>query len=259
MKDGRPQTGIWRPVAKAMLPFLLFVAVKPVMGSAPRDLPEPLLFWLLAASADLAFIVPFALFAAGVVLARKLGLSRRLFRAAATVGILMSVASYLLGAWVNPVLEDRWLGPIEELAALGFTPQTPVGIARHLRFVEANPAEEYSLRIEAPRQWPPNVLRWELHSRMVLMVFGLINVLLGALTAALTADLTRGRRRNACLAIGFVGAIAFLACVTGAAPAPALARGWTMLPGIVAAWGPLAVPVAEALLLGHLARSRMYG
>jgi len=262
-RDLQPQTGIWRPVAKTMFPFLLFVAVRPIvlvyLGSPPSELAQPFLFWLLLATADLALILPFALFPAGVVLARKLGRSRRLFRAAATVGILMSVASYVLGAWVKPVMEDRWLGPIEELAALGFTPATPLATARLLRLVEANHPEEYSLRIDAPRQWPPNVLRWELHTPVAWAAFGLINVLLGTLTAALTADLTRGRRRNACLGIGFVGAVAFLACVYGAAPALAFLRGGTMLPAIVAAWGPLAVPAAGALLLGVLVRRRMYG
>ena len=92
-----------------------------------------------------------------------------------------------------------------------------------------------------------------------MVVFGLINVLLGVLAAELTVDLTRGRRRNACLGIGLAGAIAFVACFFAAAPGPALARGGTMLPGIVAAWAPLAIPVAEALLLAHLVQRRRYG
>ena len=261
IKDQRPRTGIRLPVAKAMLPFLLFVAVRPLMGlgSPPNAAAHPFLFWLLPVTADLAFILHFALFAAGVVLWRKLGGSRRLFRAAATVGILMGAASYVLGAWAKPVMMDRWLAPNEELAALGGTPQTPLGIVRHLRFIEANPPDEYSLRNEAPRQWPPNALRWELHIRVAWVVFGLINVLLGILTAALTADLTRGRRRNACLGIGFVSAIVFLVCAYGVAPPLAFTRGGTMLPGIVAAWGPLAVPAAGALLLGFLVRRKMYG
>jgi len=29
-RDLQPQTGIWRPVAKTMFPFLLFVAVRPI-------------------------------------------------------------------------------------------------------------------------------------------------------------------------------------------------------------------------------------
>lgn len=261
IRNQRSQTGIWKPVAKAMLPFLLFVAVRPSLAavSPPNELSQPFLYWLLAATTDLAFVLPFALFATGVVLARRLGLSSRLLNAAATVGILVGAASYALGAWVRPVMQDRWLGANEELAALGGTPRTPVGIARHLRFIEANPPEEYDLRTEAPHQWPPNDLRWELHVRVVWVVFGLINVLLGVLTAALTADLTRGTRRNACLGIGLAGAIVFLACVLGAAPAPAFSRGWTMLPGTVAAWGPLAVPVAEAFLLGLLVRRKTYG
>lgn len=261
MKDRRLHKGIWNPVLTSLLPFLLFVAVRPSLALLypPNELARSLPYWLLAATADLVFILPFALFATGVVLARKLGRSRRLFGAIATVGIAISAVSYVLGAWVQPVMTDRWLGAHAESVALGFTPRTPVGIARHLQFVEANPPEEYGLRNDAPHQWPPNVLRWELHARVAMVFFGLINVLLGVLAAELTVDLTRGRRRNVCLAVGLVGTIAFLLCFAGLSPGPAFARGWTMLPGIVAAWTPLAVPVAEALVLGYLVRRKMYG
>ena len=261
MNDQRPRIRIWSPVAKAVLPFVLFVAVRPLLTilGPPNSLASSFLWWVVAATADIAFILPFALFGAGVVLARKLGRSRRLLRAAVTVGILVGAVSYVLGAWVRPVMEEGWLREREALVELGFALRTPVAIARHLRFVEANPPEEYKLRSDSPHQWPPDSLRWELHAPVVLVVFGLLNVLLGVLAAELTVDLTRGRRRNTCVGLGLVGAITFLACAVAASPGPAFARGGTMLPGIVAAWAPLAIPVAEALLLAYLVRRRRYG
>ena len=261
MADQQPRTPIWIPVAKAVLPFVLFVAVRPLLGLRwpPNPLASSFLWWVVAAIADIASILPFALFGAGVVLARKLGRSGRLLRAAAMVGILVGAVSYVLGAWVRPVMTDQWIGETEALVELGFTPRTPVAIARHLRFVEANPPEEYNLWTDSPDQWPPNFLRRQLHSPVAMVVFGLINVLLGVLTAELTVGLTRGRRRNACLGIGFAGAIAFVACDFAVAPGPVFARGGAMLPGIVAAWAPLAIPVAEAFLLAHLVQRRRYG
>ena len=261
MTDQPPRIPIWSPVAKAMLPFVLLVAVRHLLGLLwpPNPLASSFLWWVVAATADIALILPFTLFGAGVVLARKLGRSRRLLRATATVGILVGAVSYVLGAWVRPVMEDRWIGEPEALVELGFTPRTPVAIAQHLRFVEAHPPEEYSLWVDSPHQWPPNTLRHRLHAPVAIVVFGLINMLLGVLTAELTVGLTRGRRRNACIGIGFAGAIAFVACGFAVAPGPAFARGGTMLPGIVAAWGPLAIPVAGAFLLAHLVQRRRYG
>ena len=160
MTDQQPRTPIWSPVAKAVLPFVLFVAVRPLLSLLwpPNSLASSFLWWVVAAIADIAFILPLALFGAGVVLARKLGRSRRLLRAAAMVGILVGAASYVLGAWVRPVMTDRWIGEPKALVEMGFTPRTPVAIERHLRFVEANPPEEYSLWADSPHQWPPNSL-----------------------------------------------------------------------------------------------------
>lgn len=263
MTDHRPGSRIWRAVAKVMLPFLLFVLVRPLLSLQwpPYEWSGSFVLWLAAATRDGALILPFALFAAGVVLARQLGRSRRLFRVAAIVGISIGAVSYVLAAWVGPVLTHRLLdglGP-EEVDSSGFRPRTPMGIARNLRFVEANPPEEYSLSITTPQLYPPNLLRWELHAPVAMSAFGLLNVLLGMLSAALTVDLTRGRRRNACLAIGLVGGVAFFACVVMAAPSLAFIGGRKMLPGIAAAWIPLVLPLAEALVLAHLVRRRRYG
>ncbi len=138
MTDHRPGSRIWRAVAKVMLPFLLFVLVRPLLSLQwpPYEWSGSFVLWLAAATRDGALILPFALFAAGVVLARQLGRSRRLFRVAAIVGISIGAVSYVLAAWVGPVLTHRLLdglGP-EEVDSSGFRPRTPMGIARNLRF-----------------------------------------------------------------------------------------------------------------------------
>ena len=261
MKSEPVGTPIWRPVAGAMLPWLLLLVVgNLVLIWPPLERDATLLRWLWLLAEHTAFVLPFLLFAAGVALARVLGYSRRTRRAGARVGISVVAASYLLGSWVAPVLDDRYLasrGPeTEDLRRFG--PQTPVGITRNIRFVEANPPEEYALQTSTPHRLPPNVLRWELQAPFALALFGVLNIFIGALVAELTIDLKRGSRRNARLAIGVLGGIGFLVCHVLAAPVEPFLRDGTMRSGVTAAWLPLGLPVAEVLVLGYLVRSRRY-
>ena len=244
-----------------MVPWFLLLFVGTLALSWPPFLGEAtFLRWLWLFAEDAALVLPFLLFAGGVALARALGFSKRVLRAAVVVGISVVAVSYLLGSWVAPVLDDRYLASLgpetEDMRRFG--PQTPVGITRNIRFVEANPPEEYSLRASSPHTLPPNVLRWELHAPLALAVFGVLNVFIGALAAELTVDRTRGSRRNARMAIGILGGIAFFACHILAGPVEPFLRDGTMRSGVTAAWLPLALPVVEILVLGHLVRGRRY-
>ena len=254
--------GMWRAVAGAMLPWLLLLVVgnlllvwPPLGGDATPQV------WLWMFTWHTAFVLPFLLFAAGVALWRKLGYSRRVVRGGAVVGVAVVAASYLLGWWLAPELDDRNLARLgaETEDTRRFGPETPVGVLRNLRFVEANPPEEYSLRASAPHRTPPNVLRWALHSPVALAVFGLLNVILGVLSAELTVDLGRGSRRNARIVIGVLGGMAFYACYVLAGPVEPFLRDGTMRSGVAAAWVPLLLPAAECLILGWLVRRRRYG
>ena len=244
-----------------MLPWFLLLVVGTLSLSWPPFLGEATFLrwaWLLAEHA--ALVLPFLLFAGGATLARTLGYSKRVRRAGVVVGISVAAASYVLGSWVAPVLDDRYLASrgaeTEDMRRFG--PQTPVGITRNIRFVEANPPEKYELRASAPHRLPPNVLHWELHAPLALAVFGVLNVFIGALVAELTIHLTRGGRRNARMAIGVVGGIAFFAWHVLASPAEPFMRHGTMRSGVIAAWLPLGLPVAELLILNYLVRSRRY-
>ena len=255
-------TGIWRAVAGAILPWLLLLVIGNLLLTWPPLLGDvTLLGWIWLCTEHTAFLLPFLLFAAGVTLWRKLGYSRRVLRVGALVGMSMVAASYLLASWVAPELDDRYLAArgaaTEDTRRFG--PRNPVGLVRNLRFVEANPPAEYNLRADAPHRSPPNVLRWELHSPVALAVFGLLNVILGVLSAELTVGLARGGRRSARIAIGVLGGAAFFACHVLAGPVAPFLRDGTMRSGVAAAWVPLLLPAAEGLILGYLVRRRRYG
>lgn len=264
MADHQRRVGIWLPVARVMLLWVLLLVTGVslvVFRAAPDGMTGSLLRWLAYATDETAFILPCTLFAAGVVLVQKLGYSRRVFRAAAAAGIVVGALAYLLAAWVAPVVDDQYLvslGP-ETPDMRRFGSATPAGIARQIRFVEANPPDEYLLATDTPHRHPPNVLRWRLHLPVAMSVFGVINVFLGVVSAELTAGFRRGRRRTARLAIGVIGGLAFVGCMAVADPVTPFLNDGTMRSGVVGAWFPLVLPVVQALLFFHLVRRRRYG
>lgn len=213
-------------------------------------------WWTWFVVAWIGFILPFAMFASGVALGRVRAHSRHLARMALAIGIAFGSLSYVLTTWVEPELHHAYLTTREPATAerIRFGPQTPAGILRNLRFVEANPPEEYSTSVDAPHRRPPNVLRWVLHGPAAWAVFGLINLPLGVLAARLTVHLRRQSRRNARIAIGVLGGIAFLVCVALASPIQPFLRDGTLRSGVLSAWIPLAFPLTEALLLCYLIR-----
>ena len=264
MGDQRRNERISVSITRALLPWcLLFAVVKPLLSLRwpPFEWSGGWIRWLWIATDDIAFVLPFILFAAGVALKKQMGYSRRTIRAAVTVGIVMSATSYFLAAWGAPAIQHRALARVgsETADARRFGARTPIGILRNLRFAEANPSRELSLRVSDPRQFPPNVLRWELHFPVAMAVFGLTNVFLGVLAAELTVDLKRGRRRNARLAIGLFGGAAFFALHLLASPMEPFLRTGALRSGVGAAWAPLLLPFGECLLLVHLLRIRRYG
>ncbi len=245
-----------------MLPwYLLLVVGRLLLVWPPFEEEGSFVRWLWMFANDTALVLPFLLFAAGVALARRVGYSRRLLRAGAMVGISVVAVSYVLGAWLAPELDDRYLSSLGAAAEdmRQFGPRTPVGILRNIHFVEASPPEEYSLRSSTPDRFPPNVLRWELHAPVAFAAFGLINLLIGVRSVELTAGLPRGHRRNARVAIGVLGGMAYFACHMLAGPVEPFLRDGTMRSGLAAAWTPLALPAVEAVLVGFLARARRYG
>ena len=216
------------------------------------------LWWMWFTVGGIGLILPYALFAAGVALERVRTHSAQVARNALAVGIAFASLSYVLTAWVAPELHHAELTTSGSATAerTRFGPETPTGILRNLRFVEANPPDQYSTSVDAPHRQPPNVLRWVLHRPVAWAVFGLINLLLGVLAARVTADLRRQSRRNARIAIGVFGGMAFFVCVGLASPIQPFLRDGTLRSGVLSAWIPLALPLTEALLLCYLIRRK---
>ncbi len=216
------------------------------------------LWWASFAAGRLGLILPYALFAAGVALGGVRVHSARVARRALAIGIAFASLAYVLTAWVEPELDHAQLTTRGAATAerTRFGPQTPVGLLRNLRFVEANPPEEYSTSVDAPHRRPPDMLRWALHRPAAWAVFGLINLLLGVLAARATAGLRRRSRRNARLAVGVLGGIAFFVCMGLASPIDSFLRDGTLHSGVLGAWIPLAFPLTQALVLCYLTRRK---
>lgn len=248
-------------VVRAMAPlYLLWLAFRIwlLLRWPFHERIESLLWWLWMATSDLSLVLPFLLFAAGVALAEVTGSRAHLQRIALVVGIGLGGLSYSLGAWVAPELEDRYLARMETDAGemRRFGPATPPAILRSLRLAEARPPEEYNLDVGTPHQTPPNVLEWRLHSPVALAVFGMINVFLGVLSAQLTDGLGRAARRNVRLAIGVLGGLLFFGCMALGSPIQAFLDDGTLRSGILGAWVPLGLPLAEFLVLFYMVRGR---
>ena len=247
--------------AGSMLPWCaLLLGVKAVLlFQWPSDghLAAPS-WWVWSVANDLGFILPFLLFAAGVKLSRVMGYSRRLLPTALAFGLAVGAVSYSLAAWGAPELESRYwdtLGPeAAELRTGGAA--TPPNILRNLRAVEANPPEEYSLRVGERSRTPPDVLRWHLHLPVAMAVFGLINILAGVLAAQLTENFRRGARRNVVLALGVLGGLTVFGAVVMAGPIEPFLRDGTMRSGVLGAWIPLAIPLLLSTALFGIVRQR---
>ena len=254
---------MWTVAKAILLWWVLLVGTKPLMSFRwpPFEWSGGLLRFIWTTVDDTGFVLPFLVFAGAVALRNQCGFSRRVLRAAVVLGIATGAVSYVLTGWVAPTVHDRALAVsgTETVDVRRFGPRTPVGITRNLRFVEANPPGEYGLRVAEPERFPPNVLRWELHLPVTAALFSVINALLGVLAADLTIDLRRGNRRNARLAIGLLGGIAFLAAGHLVEPTGLFLQSGELRSGILAAWAPLLVPLVECFLLLYLVRSRRYG
>ena len=253
----RGSTRCFRVVVRVILPWLLLlVFLRPLATPEwpPYEWTGSLSRWVSGVLGDVGLLLPFLLFAGGSALVRVFGFSRRLVRIAVGVGIAAALVGYLCSAVFKPTLVHRSLtqriANVEEIQPFG--PYTPTGLVRNLRFVEQHPPTEFSLSTDQLRRRPPNVLVWELHRPIAMAVFGIINLFLGMLAAEATIGMRRPRQWNTRLAIGVVGAIAFFSLMEIGSPIQSFLRGDPMGSGILSAWGPLALPVTEALLLGYL-------
>ncbi len=259
---GFSRPGFWlciRATSVAVLPWLGLLVVLQTLVTPdwpPYAWSGSFTRWASVVVADIGLFLPFLLFAGGSALVRVVGFSRRAVRIAVAIGIVAGVLAYLCSAVFRPTLVHRSLSQTQQIANVEevqpFGPYTPAGLVRNLRFVEQNPPPEFSLSTDQSRRRPPTVLLWELHRPIAMAVFGIINLFLGMLAAEATIGMRRPRQWNTQLAIGVLGAIAFYSLMEMGSPIQSFLRGNPMKSGILAAWGPLALPVTLALFLGYL-------
>jgi len=200
--------------------------------------------WLAYVAGRLGIVLPFAAFAGGVAIWERNPAAGRT-RVAVLAGLVIGLASYASSEVVSPLADYAALAGEPDLAEIRpFGPRTPAGKLRQLRFVEANPPEQY--RMGDMTRTPPNGIRLLLHLPLVAVAFSVLNSVLGLQAARLTTALRTPSRRNGRLAIGLAGGLAFFGAVFVAGQP---GRDWVALSGAVAAWLPLAVPLLEAMVL----------
>jgi len=245
--------GMARALKAAIVWALGLVAAIVVFVTVAVDQTQPWSgwTWLAYLASMLGLMLPFAAFAGGVAI-RGRNAAAGSIATAALAGLVIGLASYPLSEVVRPLADYAALADESDLADMRpFGPSTPAGKLRQLRFVEANPPEQY--RVGHVTRTPPNRVRFLLHIPLALAVFSVLNCMLGLYASRLTATLRAASRRNGCLAIGLAGGLGFFAAAFAASHPN---RDWVAVSGVAAAWLPLAVPLLEAMVLGVIVRYR---
>ena len=207
--------------------------------------------WLAQVTVLVGFILPFAAFAGGAAI-RERRFGRRGTAIAALAGLVVGLAGYASAEVVSPLADYAALADDADVAEIRpFGPRTPAGTLRQLSFLEANPPQAF--RVGDPVRTPPNRVLLLFHVPIALVVFAVLNSILGHFVSRLTATMRAPSRRNVHLATGLAGGLAFFgAAFLAGHPG----RDWATVSGIAAAWLPLAVPLVEALVLATIIRHR---
>ena len=257
----RGQTAWMGAVARAMWPWgLLFIVGKPLLElrQPPYEWSASSLRWAWGVTEDAALALPFLIFAGGVALVGVLGHSRRLVRTAVGCRYL-SGGGFIRPGRLGGTGSTQSLSGRPGLRDRGFATVRAKNPDRHpgeSAFRGGKPSRGIHPERKCSPAVPPNVLRWELYRRPAIAAFAVVNVFLGVLAAILTLDFSRRAQRNARLAIGVFGGIAFFACLAAASPVEPFVRDGIMRSGVLGAWAPLVFPLAQAFALVCMVRRR---
>jgi hypothetical protein len=196
------------------------------------------------------FLLPFAAFVGGLATSPDRSV-RGLVARAAALGLL----AYVLQAYVSPVAqyEAQLHRGADTAVRFPMGPEIPSALKAQRDWVENHPPDQFSHSTNAPLEAPPNWLTFLLHTPVAMAAFAIFAALLGWVSALLTSGLSPPARANARWALGVLSGVAFM--VT-----QALAGDWVLgspsASGVLAAWGPLLLPLLELLLLAGLVRRR---
>jgi hypothetical protein len=198
----------------------------------------------------IGLFLPFAALAGGMATHTLLSPKRVLARAAAVVAI-----SYLLLAWASPtaIYHRNAAAGVDVASQYPFGPDTPGALRAQRAAVQANPPDEFILRIDRPLEQPPNWLTYRIHSPVAIAGFALLAALMGHGLGGLTTGLSPARRRNARLGLGVATGLAFFVALAAGGQ---WVRADATNSGVLGAWLPLLVPLAGLAVLEGLGRTR---
>jgi len=198
----------------------------------------------------LGLVLPFAAFAGGLSVFRAFSL-----RSAITYAVPIAVIAYLLMAYAAPVALYRVQNSrgVDVSAQNPFGPPTPSAWKALRTQVRADPPSEFSYDVDRPFEFPPGWVTYRIHSPVVFGLFAILAALLGLQAGFLTSGLSPPARRNARWAIGLLSAVAFF---LAEAAGGEWVRSDPLHSGILGAWIPLVLPLAELAILGRFDRLR---
>lgn len=263
MKTGSQGAGVLLRRTLSWWFALIAITTTFTLLSSPSLIPQRSLWNLFEIVLNNAAIaLPFVAFVVGLAALRSSdeipsprGLRRVAVRVVGAATLLAAVSYGLIDQAVPRAgyADDASIG-VDMETRYPFGPKTSTNLRRQLDAVDGVPAGGYSFSASRPLAQPPNWLRFRIHQEAAYPLFALPNALLGFLVALLTFHLPTMRRKHARWTAGLVSTVAFLA------PAMFLSgwvRGSPERSGILAAWGPLVVPVVGLLVTLALARGKL--
>ena len=236
-------TGLWATALVVIAVVYQVATAAPGGGWQPTSLGNQTLAWF-------GILLPFAAFAGGLSISRASSLW-----SAGRYAVPVAVIAYVLVAYAAPIARYRIQSSrgVDVSSLYPFGPSTPPALKALRDQGEADPPPEFRLSADRPFELPPNWLTYLLNSAAAMSVFAILAALMGHLAGVLTSGLSPPARRNARWAIGLLSAGAFFLAEAGGGE---WVRWDPAHSGILAAWIPLLLPLAELAVLARIARLR---
>ncbi len=236
-------TGTWA-AALVIIAAAHQVATAPPEGSWHlTDLVYQVLAWF-------GLVLPFVAFAGGLSISRDSSIW-----SAGKYAVPVAVLAYVLIAYAAPIARYRIQSSrgVDVSSQYPFGPNTPSAFKALRNQVETDPPPEFGYSVDRPFEQPPSWLTYRIHSVAAIAFFAILAALLGRQAGFLTSGLSPPARRNERWAIGLLSAVAFYIAVM-------VGEDWVrwdpLRSGILGAWIPLLLPLAELAILARLTHLR---
>ena len=236
-------TGIWAAALVVIAAAHQVATAAPGGGWHVTNLGYQTLAWF-------GLVLTFAAFAGGLSISRVSSIW-----SAGKLAVPITVIAYVLLAYAAPIARYRVQSSrgVDVSTRDPFGPATPSALRALRDQVEADPPLEFNYRFDRPFELPPSWLTYLLHSVAAMSIFAILAAVMGHLAGCLTSGLSPPARRNARWAMGLLSAVAFfLAVMVG----DDWVRSDPLHSGILGAWVPLLLPLAELAILARLTQMR---